>query len=629
MANLTESPIYEPGIFQLEKTTPPLGGAPAFNGNNPIAGHANVQGLQLANRTSWLKQRLEDLSKSDWVSISDFGLVGSGQDAYQSLQGLLNYIAGTGKVGWVPDGDYPLSDTIITPNGSFSLVLGPNAKIKRNFSVSPSGYRTVFSLSASLSNTPNSYLENISISGGDWSCEGHVYGEGNIFSAMGVKNLIIKDAKFKNVVDAHALDIACFDSVMVDNCKFLGYKNAAGDRDFSEAIQLDPAASFPASFSDTWNGKNVYISRCYFGPNPERTETGWGSWGGGVGNHALSYDGSGVARGGMHQNIYISDCIFSDCVIEGIRPLGWRNVVIENNLFSVPTGGSGVLIEHGFVRPADGSVPENYKIIKNTFTGLGIFVNVPNPPDGVYVATKKHLKSLEIAFNTFKRTSGNTIILSLSWVQNLNVCKNIAENLGGAFISSRFLAEASIEGNSTQGGTTFLYVTEVGSEYIGTGLTRNITVRGNTIKQATARSIHFNGACQQAIVAENIFEDVVTSGALPVVVGDTNARGISVVNNRYRRSSTAINLPSVGVQVGGLDHFIGMNDWGEISVPASYTTTSVGSGRMTICYNGDTPSGLIIAPTGSSVLCAGTSPGLWLKTSGTGSNTGWQKVAVV
>ena len=59
MANLTESPIYEPGIFQLEKTTPPLGGAPAFSGSNPSAGHANVQGLQLANRTAYLKQMLD------------------------------------------------------------------------------------------------------------------------------------------------------------------------------------------------------------------------------------------------------------------------------------------------------------------------------------------------------------------------------------------------------------------------------------------------------------------------------------------------------------------------------------------------------------------------------------------
>ena len=59
MANLTESPIYEPGIFQLEKLTPPLGGAPVIDNGVPSAGHANAQGLQLANRTAWLKQQTE------------------------------------------------------------------------------------------------------------------------------------------------------------------------------------------------------------------------------------------------------------------------------------------------------------------------------------------------------------------------------------------------------------------------------------------------------------------------------------------------------------------------------------------------------------------------------------------
>jgi len=59
MANLTESPIYESGIFQLEKLTPPLGGAPVIDNGVPSAGHANAQGLQLANRTAWLKQQTE------------------------------------------------------------------------------------------------------------------------------------------------------------------------------------------------------------------------------------------------------------------------------------------------------------------------------------------------------------------------------------------------------------------------------------------------------------------------------------------------------------------------------------------------------------------------------------------
>ena len=59
MANLTESPIYETGIFQLEKSTPALGGAPVIDSGVPSAGHANAQAQQLANRTAWLKERVD------------------------------------------------------------------------------------------------------------------------------------------------------------------------------------------------------------------------------------------------------------------------------------------------------------------------------------------------------------------------------------------------------------------------------------------------------------------------------------------------------------------------------------------------------------------------------------------
>lgn len=50
MANITESTVYEAGIYQLETTDPVLGGA---------SGIANLQGKQLANRTKWLKSKLD------------------------------------------------------------------------------------------------------------------------------------------------------------------------------------------------------------------------------------------------------------------------------------------------------------------------------------------------------------------------------------------------------------------------------------------------------------------------------------------------------------------------------------------------------------------------------------------
>ena len=52
MAHLTESPTYESGIYQIEKTDPVVGG---------IDGISNRQARQLANRTTYLKGELERL----------------------------------------------------------------------------------------------------------------------------------------------------------------------------------------------------------------------------------------------------------------------------------------------------------------------------------------------------------------------------------------------------------------------------------------------------------------------------------------------------------------------------------------------------------------------------------------
>jgi hypothetical protein len=61
MSNVTETPKWEVGIYQIETTDPVLGGE---------TGPANVQAKQLANRTSWLKQRTEQIEKainSNWL----------------------------------------------------------------------------------------------------------------------------------------------------------------------------------------------------------------------------------------------------------------------------------------------------------------------------------------------------------------------------------------------------------------------------------------------------------------------------------------------------------------------------------------------------------------------------------
>lgn len=62
MANVTESAVWESGVYQIETTDPVLGGA---------NGIANAQAKQLANRTAYLKQRADqvDAAKGGYSNL--------------------------------------------------------------------------------------------------------------------------------------------------------------------------------------------------------------------------------------------------------------------------------------------------------------------------------------------------------------------------------------------------------------------------------------------------------------------------------------------------------------------------------------------------------------------------------
>jgi len=61
MTNLTESPVYEPGVFRLETTTPIKGGNPTFVAGDPTDGFANAQAQQLANEMQLTEDEVDNL----------------------------------------------------------------------------------------------------------------------------------------------------------------------------------------------------------------------------------------------------------------------------------------------------------------------------------------------------------------------------------------------------------------------------------------------------------------------------------------------------------------------------------------------------------------------------------------
>lgn len=119
MATLQESAIFEEGIFQLEKSTPPLGGAPMFNGSTPNAGHANAQAAQLANRTLWL--RTEIINSNAYVLN------------YQDFRALTTLPKGVDVIGPGISGRFLLDkeDTTSEDNGGTLIVTSTGARYKR------------------------------------------------------------------------------------------------------------------------------------------------------------------------------------------------------------------------------------------------------------------------------------------------------------------------------------------------------------------------------------------------------------------------------------------------------------------------------------------------------------------
>ena len=68
MANLPENPHWEEGVYLLEKSDPASGG-PEINAFTK-QGILNLPHLQLANRTRYLRQRVDDLERTEDVSVT-------------------------------------------------------------------------------------------------------------------------------------------------------------------------------------------------------------------------------------------------------------------------------------------------------------------------------------------------------------------------------------------------------------------------------------------------------------------------------------------------------------------------------------------------------------------------------
>lgn len=112
MANLTESIKWWTNVFRLELTTPAKGGAPAFDvSDNPTDGFDNAQAQQLADRTTYLKDKLDNHTMDDTqVPAADAGSI---HTQLSQLANRLKILVGT--TGW-KDGAVTADQTVVPTN---------------------------------------------------------------------------------------------------------------------------------------------------------------------------------------------------------------------------------------------------------------------------------------------------------------------------------------------------------------------------------------------------------------------------------------------------------------------------------------------------------------------------------
>jgi Right handed beta helix region/Pectate lyase superfamily protein len=264
------------------------------------------------------------------INVLDVGAVGDGvTDDAPAVQAALD-----ASEGWVyaPAGTYRLGSLLRTP-ARRRLTLAPAATFLRGCP------------EAIMTNTPaaggaGGYAGpgGLLIEGGVWDVNAAEFPDysGGIALAHAT-DVTIRDLTVRNVPGWHAVELNACAGALVASCRFEGYTDPAGQRAFSEAIQIDAMTS-PAAYP--WGGPydgtvctDITISACWFGALPDGTNP----WSRAVGSHNTS-------DGNRHRDISVIDCVCRGLTDAAIQTYAWDGGIIDRNRIYNP-GGEGIVVK--------------------------------------------------------------------------------------------------------------------------------------------------------------------------------------------------------------------------------------------------------------------------------------------
>ena len=284
-------------------------------------------------------------SESEWLDVTKLGAVGDGitdcHDAIQEAIDKASNSAGSNTV-YFPAGTYRVED-VIALKSNINVILDDQAVILNG--INKANYPSIIFMTGSYTGEKTKArwkgISNVTFSGGTIDINGTLSEDGtkcgnlNLIGSSGAfalgysKNITIENVNFLNSYKGHVMQICACDTVVVDNCNFLGQAipSTLSDSDTTrlETIQIEPGTTkgFPYALNDDGiAATNVTIQNCYFGKSEDCGEPIVA-----IGTH------NQVSSAQKCNDIKIYNNTFENMYYGGLRFCGYEDVVIQGNTF--------------------------------------------------------------------------------------------------------------------------------------------------------------------------------------------------------------------------------------------------------------------------------------------------------
>lgn len=287
-------------------------------------------------------------SESERLDVTKLGAVGDGiTDCHDAIQKAIDEASdgrGSNTV-YFPAGTYRVGD-VIALKSNINVILDDQAVILNG--INKSSYASIVFMTGNYkgdaSRTEWKGISNVTFSGGTIDMNGTLNEDGtrcenlNLLDPLGStgafalgysKNITIKNVNFLNSYKGHAMQICACDTVVVENCNFLGQAIPSilpeSNTNNLETVQIEPGTrkGFPYAMND--NGiasTNITIQNCYFGKSKDCGEPIVA-----IGTH------NQVSSAQKCNDIKIYNNTFENMYYGGLLFCGYEDVVIQGNTF--------------------------------------------------------------------------------------------------------------------------------------------------------------------------------------------------------------------------------------------------------------------------------------------------------